>query len=430
MKILVLSAEVWRDDMNGGNVLSNILKGLDADIAQVFCNPGNPNNVLCKRYYQMTDRMVMRSFFSRRPVGKELIYEEYPRDEEERTVAEQPNKKWYAFFHRYRLGIFYAARNFLWNHSNWKNDGLKKFIDEFNPDVIFAPCYGSKFMLRLTRFVAERTGKRVISYISDDSYTLKQFRLSPYFWLNRFSVRRQLRKTFPYYSLVYTMTETQQEQCERDFGANMRILRKSADADAIPEKSSVYSPIRLIYAGGIYLNRDKTLAKIVKAIKSINKNGVKMTLDIYTANEILKKHQRWLSDGVHSRIHSAISLEELRRIYAESDIALHVESFSLKNRLEVRMSFSTKIVDCLSSGAATMAVCDRLQGGYRYLKETDSALCVDSLDGIEDVLRDISEHPERIIEYAQKAKDCIKANHDEKTTEAMLREDFAKACQG
>ena len=425
MRILILSAEVWRDDTNGGNVLSNLIKGLDAEVAQVFCNPGEPDNALCKKYYQMTDGMVIRSFFSHKPIGRVLDYEEYPcNNKQEQVIAEQPNKKMYSFFHGHRLGIFYFARNFLWNHSNWKNDGLKKFIDNFNPDIIFAPCYGSKFMLRLTRFVAERTGKKVISYISDDSYTLKQFRLSPYFWLNRFSVRRQLRKTFPYYSLVYTMTETQKEQCERDFGANMKILRKSWDAEKIPEKTSVGTPIKLVYAGGIYLDRYKTLAKIAEAIKKINKDGVKMTLDIYTANEITPKIKKLLNDGESSKIHGAVSQEELVEIYKNSDIALHVESFKLRNRLQVRMSFSTKIVDCLASGAATMAVCDPLQGGYRYLRENDAAICVPSLKEIEGALREICDNPEKIKIYAQRAKECVRINHDEEATQKMLREDF------
>ena len=425
MRILVLSGEVWRDDLNGGNVLSNLLKGLNAEVAQVFCNPGEPDNKVCKRYYQITDRMVIHNFLGHKPIGKEIVYDDYPcNNGSQEKVAEQPNKKMYAFFHAHRLEVFYYARNFLWNHSNWKNDGFKKFIDDFNPDIIFAPCYGNKFLLRMTRFVAERTGKKVISYVYDDVYTLHQFRFSLFYWLTRFSVRRQLRKTFPYYSLVYTMTETQKEQCERDFGANMKILRKAWNAEKIPDKVTVNTPIKLVYAGGIYLNRHKTLAKIAEAIKKINKDGIKMTLDIYTANEITDKMVKLLGDGVHSRIHSAVSREELIKIYSESDIALHVESFKLKNRLEVRMSFSTKIVDCLASSAATMAICDPLQGGYRYLKENDIAICVPSPKEIEKALRDLCENPDKILDYAKRAKECVKKNHDETKTEKMLREDF------
>ena len=425
MRVLIISAEVWRDDTNGGNVLTNLIGSLDAEVAQIFCNPGEPQNNVCKKYYQMTDGMVIRAALRHRPIGKTIEYSEFPSAvDKEKVIAEQPNKKMLSFFHRHRLGIFYFARNLLWNTSNWKNDGLNKFVDDFAPDVIFAPCYGSKFMLKLTRYIAKRTGKNVISYISDDSYTLRHVRFSPYFWMNRFSVRRQLRKTFPCYSLVYTMTETQKEQCERDFGANMKILRKSADATLISEKREVGDPIRLVYAGGIYLNRYKTLSKIADAIRRINEDGVKMRLDIYTANEITKKIKKQLDDGVSSFIHPSVSLSELAEIYEKSDVALHVESFGLKERLAVRMSFSTKIVDCLASGAAPMAVCDPKQGGYRYLEDEGAAICVGSQEKIEDELRSILNDPKKIIDCARSARECVARNHDKEKTAEMLRRDF------
>ena len=405
--------------------MTNLIGSLDAEVAQIFCNPGEPQNNVCKKYYQMTDGMVIRAALRHRPIGKTIEYSEFPSAvDKEKVIAEQPNKKMLSFFHRHRLGIFYFTRNLLWNTSNWKNDGLNKFVDDFAPDVIFAPCYGSKFMLKLTRYIAKRTGKNVISYISDDSYTLRHVRFSPYFWMNRFSVRRQLRKTFPCYSLVYTMTETQKEQCERDFGANMKILRKSADAALISEKISVGDPIRLVYAGGIYLNRYKTLSKIAAAIRRINADGVKLRLDVYTANEITKKIKKQLDDGVSSFIHPSVSLSELARIYKESDIALHVESFGLKERLAVRMSFSTKIVDCLASGAAPMAVCDPKQGGYRYLEDEGAAICVDSPDKIEEALRELLKSPDRIKECARAARECVARNHDKEKTAEMLRRDF------
>ena len=425
MKILIISAEVWRDDTNGGNVLTNLIGPIDAEVAQIFCNPGEPQNNVCKKYYQMTDGMVIRSALRHRPIGKTIEYSEFPSAvDKEKVIAEQPNKKMLSFFHRHRLGIFYFARNLLWNTSNWKNEKLNSFIDEFAPDVIFAPCYGNKFMLKLTRYVAKRSGKRVISYISDDSYTLRHLRFSPYFWLNRFSVRRQLRKTFPYYSLVYTMTDTQKEQCERDFGANMKILRKSADAALIPEKREVRDPIRLVYAGGIYLNRYKTLSKIAEAIRRINTDGVRLRLDVYTANEVTEKIARALNDGESSFIHPSVSLSELAAIYEKSDVALHVESFGLKDRLAVRMSFSTKIVDCLASGAAPMAVCDPKQGGYKYLLDEGAAICVGSPDKIEDALRGLIREPQMIVDYARAARECVARNHDKEKTAEMLRRDF------
>ena len=105
MKVLVLSAEVWRDDKNGGNVLSNIFEGLDAEFAQVYCNPGEPDNFLCKRYYQMTDGMVVRNILKREKMGKVLTYEDFPAQRKEKVSSEQENKKVYNFFRKFSFEI-------------------------------------------------------------------------------------------------------------------------------------------------------------------------------------------------------------------------------------------------------------------------------------------------------------------------------------
>ena len=427
MKVLVISAEVWQDRTNGGNVLSNIFCDTGFEFAQIYCNPGTPENKLCTHYYQMTDGMAIRNFLRHKPIGKTFDLQASTNiKNEENPLVEQPNKKFYSFFHNHRLGIFYVVRNFLWNTSNWKNENICKFVKDFDPDIIFAPCYGNKFMLRLTRYIAEMTGKSVISYISDDSYTLKQFRISPLYWLERFSVRHQLRKTFPYYSLVYTMTETQKVQCERDFGANMKILLKAVPFENIPEKRNVGMPIRLVYAGGIYLNRWKILGKVADAIRKLNLNGLKYQLDVYTGNECSAKIKKKLHDGKNTFLHSFVSQEELKDIYHNSDIALHVESFDLKNRLAVRMSFSTKIVDCLSSGCAVMAICDEKQGGMVYLRENDAAICVSNQKRIFDTLNNLASNPEQILEYASRAKVCCSRYHYPDRNKKMILEDFER----
>lgn len=428
MRVLILSAEVWQDGTNGGNVLSNIFANSNYEFAQVYCNPGIPQNTLCRKYYQMTDSMVIRNFINRKPIGKAFELTNVTENRKitaVEAIPEKQNKKIYSFFHRHRLSIFYFARHFFWNRANWKNKNLREFIDSFNPDIIFAPCYGDQFMLKLTRYVKDYTGKNVISYISDDAYTLRQFRLSPYFWMHRMVIRRELRKTFPYYSLTYTMTESQKEQCEKDFNANMKILRKAVPFTITnASEKHVGTPIRLVYAGGIYLNRWKTLRKVAEVIKKINENGVKIQLHIYTANEITTAINKSLNDGKNSIIHSSVTQKELERIYMQSDLALHVESFDLRNRLLVRMSFSTKIVDCLASGCAVLAICDKKQSGYLYLKEQKAAMCAENREQIEEILSYILKNPKIISEYAKNAKRCCEKNHNKNRITNIIQTDF------
>ena len=39
------------------------------------------------------------------------------------------------------VGHCFRAREILWSVSKWKNNKLKEFIIDFNPDIIYMPVY-------------------------------------------------------------------------------------------------------------------------------------------------------------------------------------------------------------------------------------------------------------------------------------------------
>jgi hypothetical protein len=419
MRVLIISKEAWRNEQNGGNVLTNIFENFSGDYAQIYCTDALPNNSICKSYYQMTDNMMVNNILHNKKVGKEIKYENYPYDTKAYVQKYNSLKKC-------NLPIVPVLREIVWKIAKWDIDGIKNFVLDFNPDVIFAPCYGSHYMIKLTKIVKSFCDVPVISYISDDFYTNKQFNFSIIYWLNHFILRKHVSDVFKLYDLVYTMTNEQKSQCEKDFHANMKILRKVGNFDKKRLKTKVNNPIRFVYAGGIYLNRWKTLVSLAESIKKINKNGTKMVLDIYTTNEISPKVLNILNDNKNSFVHKAVSLEELKDIYSNSDIALHVEGFDIKNKMTVRLSFSTKIVDCLDSGCAVMAICDDKQAGFSYLKKNNAALCIDDKKNIYDCLLSIINNPQILIDYQKKAFDLGTLNHSKDIVIQNLKNDFEK----
>jgi len=423
MKILILSAEVWRDNTNGGNVLSNLFEGLDAEFAQVYCNPGNPQNQVCKNYYQMTDFMMINNLLKGQTIGRVHHLNHFPDNSLQET--EKPiSKSFYEFFKRYHWLIFDLFRELLWKFARWDNKQLETFILEFKPDIIFAPCYASHYMLRITRFVAKLTDIKVVSYISDDNYSLRQYRFSPIFWINRFFLRRSMRKTFPFYALTYTMTEEQLYELKTALNANMKILRKGGDFEGDCVKTMVYKPIRMVYAGGIYCGRWKTLACIGELLKKINQSELKMRLDIYTQTGITPEQRKLLNDDCNIFLHQPVSQQALTQIYHSSDIALHVESFEKEYKLLTRLSFSTKIVDCLASSCAVMAISWKMHSGLIYLQKEDAAICIDDPSKIEKALQELADNPEIVIKYASKAWKCGKRNHQIESIRAGLYKDI------
>lgn len=423
LKVLVLSFEAWRDDTNGGNVLSNIFEGQPFTFAQVYCKPGMPQNALCSRYFHMTGRMAALNILRGKPMGETLTYDAPPAGGGEETAGEQRSGRAYRLFKKVNLPIFYACRELLMCCSKWKSPALRAFVTDFDPDVIFAPLYGSHFMMALDRYVIGLLKKPAISYVSDDHYTLRQLRFSPVYWLDRLLQRRHIRKTVPFYRFLYTMTQEQAEQMRRDTGADMRILRKSAAVPADLTAHLAHAPVRFLYAGGVYLGREKTLLRLVDALE---KQKDRATLDIYTNSVPDARILARLNDGTLSRVHPAVPFAELQRIYRDSDVAVHAESFRKKYALLTRLSFSTKIVDCLGSGCAVLAIGPKENAGIRYLEREDAGVCVHGEAEIDAAVAALCANSSAVQAWGEKALSLARRNHDPARTRAQVLQAFGE----
>lgn len=426
LRVLLLVAEPWRTDDGGGNTINNFFEGMNAEFAQIYCSARLPQNRVCHRYYQMTDGMVLKAFLKRKPVVGNILNDVEYQEKETRIGANDIKvNKTINILKKIHWNCFITAKNYIWRYSKWKTEELDKFIIDFKPDVIYAPCYASPFQLALTRYVKTLTGRKIVTWSADDTYSLKQFSLSPFFWVNRIWNRKCLRKTYPYYDSFYSISEDEIEEMEPVVGQKMKILRKGIVLEKYSElKTETHTPIRMIYAGGIYLQRWKTLEQIGKTLAKINQNAEKVRLDIYTQNQPNKRQKKVLNDGKNIFLHSAVGADKLKEVYSNSDIALHCESFALQNRLLTRLSFSTKIMDCLASGCAVMAIAWKEQTGLKYLKSQDAAICITDMKQLECVLRQIVDNPKILVEYSKKARCCGIKNHDIKTIQNELYQDF------
>ena len=428
MKILVLSYEVWNDKINGNNVTSNWFEGMEAEFANIYTSPGEPYNNCCQKYYQITDSMMAKSIITNKKAGKKVDW--IPNtQQEQRAVAEAEPQKLYKFLKAISGDWLRLMREVLWLWGKYDIDGMKEFIDEFQPDIIFSERMATCKMLRLEKVVTQISKAPLIAFTGDDEYSLRQFKISPLYWINRFMVRRRLRNMVRKYEIYYTLSQEQLEDYEKRFGCNMKILQKCgvlSSSEYIERK--VNAPIRIIYAGKLYMNRWKTLADIVEVLKEINKNEVKMILEIYTRDQLTQKQDCLLNDNVNSYVRGAVSQEELAEKYKKADIALHVESKQLSQRLMTRLSFSTKIIDCLFSGCAVLAYCWSEQSGWRYLKREDAAICVESKEELRHNLKKMCENPKIVQMYAKKAYECCQRNHQKETVQGNLLRDFEMVC--
>lgn len=418
MKILIVSYEAWRDTNNGGNVLSNIFFSFDnTEIAQIYCSGELPSNTICSKYFQISDSMLLNATKGRRL--EEKIYKND--DDSQNNVFENTVKRRTPSFLRETALLM---RELLWDITNWKTKELRNFVEKFKPDLIFAPCYTYSHVSKLALYIQKILGCPMVSYISDDNYSLRCLSFSPFFWINRLKTRKWIRRHFAKCRLIYTMTDLQKKEYEKIFGIPFKVLCKAADFDKV-EKRTINKPIQLIYGGGLYLNRWQVLGELSNILNQINKDKIVAQMHIYSNTKLNSRKTKLLNDKRNSFLHASIPYDELEKKYQQSDIAIHVESFDLRNRLITRLSFSTKIIDCMNSGCAILAIGPQTQAGMAYLRDNDAAICVNELSTLHSKVSDVLFHPETIFFYSKQAKKLGKKNHTINNINAMIRNDFS-----
>lgn len=424
MRILLITDEVWNDKINGNNILSNWFDGFPAEISNIYCSPGMPVNQCCRKYFQITDAMMAKSIFTRQPAGRS--FELTGGQEEAVSMIDITNKqkKFYAFMKSITTESLRAVREWLWIHGKYDEPALRNFVEETKPDIIFSPRYASRKILRLERVIYKYANVPMVAFTADDEYSLRQLRFSPVYWIRRLLLRKELRRNVNLYSKYYTFSEVQKEEYKRIFKLEVETLYKCGDFAETYTEKPVNTPMIMVYAGKLYCNRWKVLRDVGKVLAEINTDRTYVILNVYTRDKVNRRQLKAINDQKNIFLCPGVTETELKEIYAGADIALHVESSDLKNRLLTRYSFSTKIIDCLASTCAVFAICWEKQEGFRYLKEKDAAFCTENMRELKEALTGMIEHPELLQEYEKKAWRCGKRYHERKHAQEKLYADF------
>lgn len=393
MRILIISNTPWNDSNSFGSSFSNIFGGNpDYTIANVCCMPGTPDTEVCSRFFQITERGIINSIRRKgTSSGKEIFIDKNKNDRESTLVKKAKILRWQ---------IFFWGRDMIWATGKWRSKELDGFVKDFNPDLIVLPIYYSTYLNSIGSYIKNLTGKPVVGYISDDCYTMKQFSLSPFFWIDRFIKRRYVRKGIDICETLYTITETQKREYGEIFGDKCKVLFKGGEfSDFSHRKTTLNSPLKYIYTGNIGSGRWKTLALIGDAIA---KTGNNAELVIYSQTPLSESDMKRLLRSGSVKFMGGIPPSEVKGVQRDADVLVHVESFELSERYKARLSFSTKVVDYLEAGRCILAVGWEKTGAIEYLSEHDAAYVITDRKEIDDRIAELSGNHEKIIEYGSK----------------------------
>lgn len=403
LRILITSNTPWNDNNSFGSSFSNIFGGNpNYEIANIYCQSGLPDTQVCSRFYRIDERSIIRS----------ILHPKYSSGKEVENCPNTINRDG-VFVKKvkvYRWQIMFWVRDLVWATGRWRSSDLDKFIDGFNPDVIFQPIYYQPHIARIGLYAQQRTRVPMIGYISDDNYTLKQFSLSPLFWIDRLVKRRYVKHAIDRCSILYTITEKQRNEYNVLFGNKCKLLYKGGDFSS----KFTYEPndcLRFVYTGNLGMGRWKSLAQIAAAIERENRESVKAQLFIYSATPLTNKMSKKLNRVNTSFCMGTVPSKEVSRLQRDADVLVHVESFELSERYKARLSFSTKIVDYLSCARCIFAVGWSQTGGIEYLSAHNAAIVATDPVQISQKIHEMLQYRGLIKLYAEKSFLCGRRFH-------------------
>ncbi|HHX67513.1 MAG TPA: glycosyltransferase family 4 protein [Gallicola sp.] len=417
--LLLISRGAWRDDRNSGSTYTSIFASWPRDkISQLYCRPDKPDNTICERYFQISDKDILQSIFSfNKRAGK--CFNTSSLDKKNKPSKE---KKIISLIRNSDSYVLRIIRELLWAIGRIDYEELDSWLNNIKPEIIHLSGTDSIYMYLIANNIIRKLKIPFVIYISDDIYTYKQYNWSPFFWLHRFILRKFVRKSIKSAERVFVISPLQKREYEKIFNREMDILSKSIKNEC-QDKYEFEKPIEITYMGNIASGRWKTLELIIKELKLINESDKSYFLSIYSNLSVPESIKNRLTVEGISELKEPVNSQKVNEILLNSDILLHVESFRLKDFLKTRLSFSAKIVDYFEAGRCILAIGDSTNASIQYLKEKDAAYIIDSdkVLVVREKLKELLYDENLIKKYAYKSMECGRDYHGVGMTKEKYR---------
>ena len=410
--ILILTVDCWNSNIAAGSsyTYSSLFSSMcDYTISNIYTRDELPNDPCCSRYFQISENKVIKSILKRKTItGKEVVCVD--RENKDNEVVVQKQKELYSKHRKHFYYLKKIIREIIWKLSHWRTDELDSFLESVKPDVVIFTMEGYIHFNRLCRYVLKKTGSKSIGYFWDDNFTYKQRRRIGYKFL-RFFQRKSLKKLAKETTAFWAISPKTKEEADRFFDINCTILPKPTERELNQKfdfQNSVDNQVRMMYAGNLMIGRMDTVRAVAQAMSEINKDDIKICLDVYTATEIPVDLQKF---GFGVAFHAPVSQSEVLKLQNKADVLLFAEDIVGSERKVSRLSFSTKIPDYLSSGKCILAIGDNDTAPMEYFRSERVALCAGDVVEIKEQLERIVENPQIVHEYGKRAYECAKKNH-------------------
>jgi len=420
MNIMIFNENVWSNHIASGNTLSNFFDGnafKNDHFYNIYMRESIPDNDVCKNYYRMTLLDMIKNNFTKEKIGEKIIISNGSQKNNRKAFNE---RKYIDFIHKYSMKSIYNFANGVYRKKKWLNKSFKKYIEESKPDIFFAFLTNVSILKPICEYIHCNTRAKIVLYVADDIYDTYNSKKG----ITRKKLKKEFSEVVDIADKIYGITDELCNEYSKIFNKKIDLLYKGCTFE-YPVKNNINNVIRFVYAGNLFYGRDEILSKVANAIdKNNSNNSQKAILEIYTGATITDELMKKLNIGNSSVIKGKKDYNEIKKIMNNAEYNLEVESFEHNQIKYVKYSFSTKIIDCLQSGSASIAIGPSVISSIKYMKKIPGVFVIESINDIETEIVKLINNKNEILKNAISTREYAINNHDINKNQAKIRQDF------
>lgn len=256
-------------------------------------------------------------------------------------------------------------------------------LAQFKPDIIYT-LGGSVGLEKLAYKISKKLDVPIVLHFMDNWLEHLQWDDNIFLRPYSYSLKYWAKKCLSRSSHSIVISEAMKAAYLHKVYGKIDVLMNSIDTSkyyvGAKESDNGY---RLVYAGGLHLNRWKALLDIAKLI---HENDYPAVLDIYTSSNV--DGYRDYFNQLPVRFHPSVNHESVRSIYKDADILIHVEVDDKQLFGFFKYSISTKIPEYLSTGRPILLYEPREMSLYQYLDNNHAAYLAYDITSLDRALSD------------------------------------------
>jgi glycosyltransferase involved in cell wall biosynthesis len=237
---------------------------------------------------------------------------------------------------------------------------LRDWLRSYGPDVIYSPL-GSVRIMKLTARIARQCRRPIVPHFMDD-WPGTLYSSGELVGRARKAVNSSLQDVIGLSNAGICISQPMAEEYRARYGLPFTVFGNCVDEAAFRDPrdfASKISPrartLRLVYVGGLHLDRWRSLMDIGRALEHFRVGGPKALLTVYAPEGDIAKYGQALLRSSTVQVVGSIAGREVSKVLIDADLLVHVESFDQRIGRYTRLSVSTKIPQYMAAGRPIFA---------------------------------------------------------------------------